>query len=64
MEMINRLTEDALDSQKFVDRLKRIERIDALEVHREGFTGESRTQRRARERAEKNAAERAAKARP
>jgi hypothetical protein len=64
MEMINRLTADALDSQKFVDRLKQIERTDALQVQRERFAGENRTQRRARERAERKAIQRKATARP
>lgn len=66
MEMINRLTADALDSGEFVKRLKAMEREQAAKIQqmREGYSGENRQQRRARERAERNAAQRLAKARP
>lgn len=66
MEMINRLNGDALDSAEFVKRLKAIEQDNATlaqQLH-EGRGSENRQQRRARERAEKNAAQRLAKARP
>lgn len=64
MEMINRLTADALDSAEFVKRLKAMEQEQMALVRGESYSGESRKQRRARERAEKNAAQRLAKARP
>ena len=65
MEMINRLNGDALDSQKFVDKLMLVARQDALIATQNGpYQGENRQQRRARERAERNAAARAAKALP
>jgi hypothetical protein len=68
MEMINRLTEDALDSQKFVDRIKAAESELQTELSRQlhghTYAGENRAQRRARERAERKAEMRAAKARP
>ena len=66
MEMINRLTADALDSEKFVNRIKAAEREMQGQVQQmlERHPGESRTQRRARERAERKAEQRAAKARP
>lgn len=65
MEMINRLTADALDSAEFVKRLKALEHDQREQGRqmREGYS-ENRQQRRARERAERNAAQRAAKARP
>lgn len=66
MEMINRLTADALDSSKFVERIKAHERElneQVMQV-REGRPGENREQRRARERAERKAAQRAARVRP
>jgi hypothetical protein len=60
MEMMNRLMSDALDSQKFVDRLKEGElRFPAHMVNPERREGESRTDRRARERAEAKAARKA-----
>lgn len=64
MEMINRLTADALDSSKFVERIKAEERALNEQVMRmhEGRPGENREQRRARERAERKAEKRAAKA--
>ncbi len=59
MEMINSLTGIALDSQKFVDAIKAQERqvLDTLKA--ESYKHETRTQRRARERAEAKAARRA-----
>jgi len=65
MEMINRLTADALDSSKFVELIKAQERELNEQVMRmrEGRPGENREQRRARERADRKAAQSAAKAR-
>lgn len=64
MEMINRLTADALDSEKFVNRIKAAEREmqEIVQQMHERSTGENRAQRRARERAERKSAQRAAKA--
>jgi len=75
MEMINRLTADALDSQTFVDKLKSGSR-QTLEgsyqtpevtnglVQPERGPYETRTQRRARERAEAKASIRQKKPNP
>lgn len=57
MQMMNRLMSDALDSKKFVDQMKAFEaqaQREDLSTHQQ--TGETRTQRRARERAEAKAA--------
>ena len=61
MEMLNRLVGDALDAQRMIDKLveKRHGETDASLR-----TGENRAQRRERERREKSAAKRLAKARP
>lgn len=73
--MINRLTADALDSASFVERVKGLqnaeaskllEQVQALEdgpeiAYHPASYGETRTERRARERAERKAALRAAK---
>lgn len=66
MEMINRLTADALDSSKFVERIKAAEREmqDQVQQMHERATGENREQRRARERAERKAVQRSGKVRP
>lgn len=63
MEMINRLNGDALDSAEFVKHLKAMEQEQLAQIHGERYSGENRQQRRARERAERNAAQRLAKAR-
>ena len=60
MEMMNRLIGDALDSQKFIDRLKEeTQQNPERAIRAERYAGESRTDRRARERAEAKAARRA-----
>jgi hypothetical protein len=59
MEMMNRLTGNALDSQKFVDAIKAEEQRMQQTVRAERFDHENRTQRRARERAEAKAARKA-----
>lgn len=62
--MINRLMIDANASRKFVDEMKRLEMQTLAEIEpieESNATGESRLQRRARERAEKKAALRAQK---
>lgn len=67
MEMINRLTADALDSKSFVNRIKAMEDERRMEMEKaltekNDVTGtvyggtENRQQRRARERAERKAA--------
>lgn len=60
MRMMNELMSDALDSQKFVDKLKAGELTfpDRM-INPERYAGESRTERRARERAEAKAARKA-----
>lgn len=55
--MINRLVIDANASRKFVDKMMELAEIPPVEEA--PTTGESRLQRRARERAEKKAALRA-----
>jgi hypothetical protein len=60
MQTINQLMRDALDSKTFVDGIK----LQALEfpahaINPERYAGESRTERRARERAEAKAARKA-----
>lgn len=70
MEMMNRLMSDALDSQKFIDRIKnadnslrdemrKLDQVDEIQLDR---PYENRQQRRARERAEAKAARKAQKA--
>lgn len=63
MEMMNRLTGNALDSQKFVDAIKdqeqRVQQMLQAEEHVFTHGHENRTQRRARERAEAKAARKA-----
>lgn len=59
MEMMNRAIGDALDSQKFVDKFKDQARFPAHAINPERYAGESRTERRARERAEAKAARKA-----
>ena len=59
MRMMNELMSDALDSQKFVDALKAQERQVQRSLQAEGYGHETRTQRRARERAEAKAARKA-----
>lgn len=57
--LINRLVIDANASSKFVDEMKRLEMQTLAEIEpieEASTTGESRLQRRARERAEKKAA--------
>ena len=62
MEMMNRLTGNALDSQKFVDAIKaqeqQVQQTLRAEGHGASYDHENRTQRRARERAEAKAARR------
>lgn len=60
MRMMNELISDALDSQKFVDKLKAGELTfpDRM-INPKRYEGESRTERRARERAEAKAARKA-----
>ncbi len=69
MEMINRLTADALDSKSFVNRIKAMEDDRRMEMEKalteNDVTGtvcggvENRQQRRARERAQRKAASKA-----
>lgn len=59
METINRLTADALDSAKFVERIKREEQAWHDQMEPERYTNENRQQRRERERREKKAAAKA-----
>lgn len=61
MEMMNRLMSNALDSQKFIDALKKCESDNLSDPLRERpyFDHENRQQRRARERAEAKAARKA-----
>ena len=58
METINRLVGDALDSQKFVEQIKRdfAAMEDTTHVLPERYGNETRADRRARERAEKKQA--------
>lgn len=65
--MLNRLVIDANASSKFVDEMKRLEMQTLAEIEpieEAPTTGESRLQRRARERAEKKSALRAQKRQP
>jgi hypothetical protein len=65
MRTINTIVGDALDAQRMVNAL--VEPMSKAPVGRPDFerlSGESRMQRRARERAEKKAAMRSAKATP
>lgn len=60
MQTMNQLMADALDSQKFVDKIKAQElRFPGHMVNPERMQGESRTERRARERAEAKSARKA-----
>ena len=59
MEMMNRLTGNALDSQKFVDALKAEAQRMQQQARPEAYAHENRTQRRAHERAEAKAARKA-----
>lgn len=59
MEMMNRLTGNALDSQKFVDAIKAQEQRMQQQARPEAYANENRAQRRARERAEAKAARKA-----
>lgn len=54
MEMMNRLVEHALDSQKFVDQIKR--GANMANVLPERYSNETRAERRERERSEKKQA--------
>ena len=61
MKMMNRMMSDALDSQRFVDRMKalEIEESETGQITPMRVAGESRTARRSRERSEAKAAKKA-----
>lgn len=61
MEMMNRLVEHALDSQKFVDQIKR--GASMTNVLPERYANDTRAERRERERLEKKQAWRKLKSR-